>query len=544
MAGESLLAAFLRHQGFAVFEYIGDGVFHPMCQPAGFCQDIFGEHMAAVESVRLADTMPFLDDFLTDAEQFWASSTEGSIESGAWIGKGMSGRDIALEASALWLAGKRILFLRNPQEQYDEQVELLQKARNGLLEHDRLLREVQKKEILLHCIIHDLAQPLTAMRGCFSALALGQLPPNLEELVDIGQRQTEKQEAMIREILEAFSAELTAQQGFHTDAEHAPDLAACAMEVVRDFSAAFAEHGARIEVDPHLDLSREWRVVGDASRLRRIYANLVENALRFTPSGSAVTLRVDEEGRFLRACVDDQGPGLPQGESAARLFGLFSKGKAGGGKAGLGLYFCRITVERWGGTIGCEPRPEGGSRFWFCLPRAEATSPPHGVPAAAPSPSAPSTPTAPSPQAAHSVGPSQGMQDAEQVPVAEQAAAIETLPVSSGKAVDEAVLLERVGHDRKLLGALVEIFRDDAPKMLAQLGAALDQRDPTALQTAAEALRRSLENHAARPAARSARRLEELGREGRVADAAEVLVTLEKQVEEVKQALAACASQG
>jgi CheY-like chemotaxis protein len=46
------------------------------------------------------------------------------------------------------------------------------------------------------------------------------------------------------------------------------------------------------------------------------------------------------------------------------------KGKQSGGKAGLGLYFCRITVERWGGSIGCVTLPEKGSRFWFRLPRA------------------------------------------------------------------------------------------------------------------------------------------------------------------------------
>jgi CheY-like chemotaxis protein/HPt (histidine-containing phosphotransfer) domain-containing protein len=54
------------------------------------------------------------------------------------------------------------------------------------------------------------------------------------------------------------------------------------------------------------------------------------------------------------------------------MFALFSQGKEGGGKAGLGLYFCRTTVERWGGTIGCESLAKKGARFWFRLPRAKA----------------------------------------------------------------------------------------------------------------------------------------------------------------------------
>ncbi len=83
-----------------------------------------------------------------------------------------------------------------------------------------------------------------------------------------------------------------------------------------------------------------------------------------------------DEGRYLRAFVEDRGPGLPHGEAASQLFRLFAKGKERGGKAGIGLYFCRITVERWGGTVGCGPRHGGGARFWFRLPRP-APQPPN-----------------------------------------------------------------------------------------------------------------------------------------------------------------------
>src|SRR5262249_29258347 len=118
-----------------------------------------------------------------------------------------------------------------------------------------------------------------------------------------------------------------------------------------------------------LDPVRDWKAVGDEARLRRIFGNLVENALRYSPAGSAVTLGVEDEGGSLRGYVDDAGPGLPEGEDAGRLFALFAKGNERGGKAGLGLYFCKNTIGRWGGTVGAETRPGGGSRFWFRLPR-------------------------------------------------------------------------------------------------------------------------------------------------------------------------------
>jgi len=377
MTSESIATALLESEGYAAFEYLGDAFFKTIGTPSKFCLELVGEPVASGASVRLTDRMPFLESFLPDAEECWNSEGEGRVDSGAWIERGEGGRQLALEASAFRIAGKRIMLIRNPQKQFADDVQLLQKARESALGHERLLREIQKKEILLHCVIHDLSQPLSAMRGCFSLLAAEKLSPKLRGLIEIGQRQSRNQEDLIRGILQAFSAELAAQETINRDAATAPDLAMCAREIAKDFSAAFAARGARIEFDSQVDLGRKWQTLGDESRLRRIYTNLVENALRYSPAGSTVTLGVLADGNYLRAYVDDEGPGLPAGESAARLFGLFSKGKEGGGKAGLGLYFCKITVERWGGAIGCENRPGRGTRFWFRLPRAEgqATEP-------------------------------------------------------------------------------------------------------------------------------------------------------------------------
>jgi len=88
-----------------------------------------------------------------------------------------------------------------------------------------------------------------------------------------------------------------------------------------------------------------------------------------------VTLGTIDDDNFVIGFVDDEGPGLPEDATATRLFALFAKGKGErAGKAGLGLYFCKMTVERWGGAIGCENRPAVGARFWFRLSRATARS--------------------------------------------------------------------------------------------------------------------------------------------------------------------------
>jgi len=365
-----IFESFIADQGYALFEYLGNGAFRAIGNSSEWCEKMWGAGKGHEKTLRLADESPFLENFLVDAEGFWNSNRPGGATSGVWIERGPGSSETPLEATALRLEGKPVLVIHNLAGTYAERQKLFQTARDSLLEHERLIREIQKKEILLHCIVHDLSQPLSAMRGCFNILSLEKLSGDVKRMVETGQRESHRQEQMIRGILEAFSGDLAAQQSPAPEAAGGASLAASAQRVVQELSPAFQDKGIRLRLDPALDVSRESNVVGDASRLERIFGNLLENAMRYTPKGSAVTVGIEEEGPFLLAFVDDEGPGLPPDASADRLFALFAKGKDRPGKAGLGLYFCRITVERWGGKIGAETRKSGGSRFWFRLPRA------------------------------------------------------------------------------------------------------------------------------------------------------------------------------
>lgn len=108
------------------------------------------------------------------------------------------------------------------------------------------------------------------------------------------------------------------------------------------------------------------RVLAEETRLVRVLENLVDNALRQSPAGGRVRVLTEREEHRIRVIVDDQGPGVPK-EVLPHLFELFAGGKPGVVGTGLSLYFCRITVERWGGGIGYEQKSDGGSRFWIRL---------------------------------------------------------------------------------------------------------------------------------------------------------------------------------
>jgi signal transduction histidine kinase/HPt (histidine-containing phosphotransfer) domain-containing protein/ActR/RegA family two-component response regulator len=376
MAETSIFESFVSSQGFVLFEAVGEGEFKVMGGWPEWCGKMWGDAPAGGSgggdggTIRLGDKSAFLENFLYEAEELWKVGGAGPVSSGNWIEAGESGEAIPLEATAMTVAGRWILTVRNLGAAYSQQQEMYQTARDSLLSHEKLLREILKKEILLHCIVHDLSQPLSAMAGTFHLLGTEHLSPEVKRYVKSGEREAQRQEMMIRGILEAFSSDLAAQQAVNTEPHEAPDIVRSAQATIEAFENAFRDRGIMLRLDPSVRVKADWRVTGEASRLERIFGNLLENAVRYSPKGSSVTIGIEDDGEFVRASVNDEGPGLPKDKPQTQLFQLFARGKAHAGKAGLGLYFCKITVERWGGTIGAETRSEGGSRFWFRLPRA------------------------------------------------------------------------------------------------------------------------------------------------------------------------------
>jgi signal transduction histidine kinase/DNA-binding NarL/FixJ family response regulator/HPt (histidine-containing phosphotransfer) domain-containing protein len=374
-AATSIFESFFATQGFALFEYLDNGDFRLIGSWPAWCEALWGDLPAQGEKIRLGEVSPFLDNFIVDAETFWNSKSAGSANSGNWTERDATAREIPLEASAYFLQGTRLLIIHNLSETFDQTQEIFQTARDSLLVYEKLLREIQKKEILLHCIVHDLTQPLSAMNSVFHLLEREHLSPQLKKYVKTGERESQRQELMIRGILEAFSSDLAAQNSAQEKPGDSPNLADCAQRAVRDFETPFHDHDINLRFAPAARKSHDWHVNGDSARIDRIFGNLLENAMRYSPKNTTVTVGVEDQGGFVLAFVDDQGPGLPKDQPEAQLFALFSKGKSHAGKAGLGLYFCKITVERWGGSIGAETRAQGGSRFWFRLPRAEKVAP-------------------------------------------------------------------------------------------------------------------------------------------------------------------------
>lgn len=363
---EPIFAALLSSLDKVVFERVDEGAFAPLTEIpewlAALCPDLGGS-----AAVRLGETFPFLDAFLFDAEEHWSSEATENLESGPWIEVDGDGAEQYLEATVTTIQGRRLLVVERPTVTYEQYLAAIQTGRETSLDRDRMVRDSQRKEVLLHCIVHDLKGPLSGIVGALAMLQR-KAPAEAKEMVEIGQRGASRLDMLIQGILSAFKAEIDALESFEFDAANAPSALACASDAAISMAPAFRMAGVELELDPDLDPTGDWRVVAEKVRLDRVVANLLGNALRYSPRGSAVRIGLARDDERVRFSIEDRGPGVAE-DARGGLFKKFSQGKTKAGSAGLGLYFCRITVERWGGEIGYEPRDGGGSRFWFTLLR-------------------------------------------------------------------------------------------------------------------------------------------------------------------------------
>jgi signal transduction histidine kinase len=326
-----------------------------------FCDAISGQEILIPD-----ERFPFVENFLIDAEAFWHSDETEILKSGIWFDSDLQHQECPFEASAIKIDNRNILLIELLKSAYEEKQNILQSARENSLNYQSLVKEIQKKEVLLHCIMHDIAGQLTGINCCFALLEFENLTPKGKTHLATGRKQSLKQEMLIREILDAFSSDVDSVSDFQFSAGESPNALSCVQDVIQAFLPNFSVKEATIQLSPEVDLTADWRVVGENSRLDRVISNLVENALRYTPVGSTVTIKLEQELDCILTTINDEGSGV-EADISQNLFQKFSQGKNKAGRSGLGLYFCRITIERWGGSIGYVSRSSGGSQFWFRL---------------------------------------------------------------------------------------------------------------------------------------------------------------------------------
>jgi len=206
---------------------------------------------------------------------------------------------------------------------------------------------------------HELRTPLAAIRGAAELLSDGALPEHeARRLNENVLRESERLSRLVEGILDL---EREAHSEHHEDAS--ADLAQSLQRVTDGLTVLAARRGQRFELQ--LDSATAWALV-DADRHDRVLYALLENALKFSPSGEVIEVSLLTDADRFRITVSDRGPGVTESAREA-IFDRHVQGdtRGPGRGAGLGLAIARNLVESWGGRLVAEPRDGGGTRFGY-----------------------------------------------------------------------------------------------------------------------------------------------------------------------------------
>jgi two-component system sensor histidine kinase KdpD len=268
-------------------------------------------------------------------------------------------------------AGRAWLYVSDDAVWDEEDIGRIAEPLGGLLdvalERERLAERAAEAEAarraesartaILHAISHDFRSPLTAITTAGSALR-GRAVTETErsELIDVIEAEGARLARLVDDLLDLSRIEAGAL---------APRADWCDLHDVVTSAAAHvgAQHPIKFSLPSDLPLVR-----ADATQLERVFSNLIENAVKFSPPEGPI--RVTGTATLARVIVrvSDTGPGIPKSQRS-RVFEPFFRGREDGGTgSGLGLAICRGFVEANGGRITLQSTRPGGTSFAVSFP--------------------------------------------------------------------------------------------------------------------------------------------------------------------------------
>ncbi|HEU5079892.1 MAG TPA: hybrid sensor histidine kinase/response regulator [Opitutaceae bacterium] len=241
-----------------------------------------------------------------------------------------------------------------------------------LIEQQKLLVEQLKqandaKNKLVGMAAHDLRNPLASIRGLAEFLTDGTVGPMSPDQLDLVKMIHSESQSMLNLVNELLDVSTIAAGELKINRESC-DLAELLEKSVYLSNINAARKSTRISLQtPQAPVT----AMIDASKIRQVVDNLLSNAIKYSPPASEVRVRLQKSDTGLEIAVQDQGPGIPEGERHRLFkdFGTLSVKPTGGEKAtGLGLAICHKIVEAHQGSIAATNLPNGGCEFSIQLP--------------------------------------------------------------------------------------------------------------------------------------------------------------------------------
>lgn len=232
---------------------------------------------------------------------------------------------------------------------------------------DFVMREKSKDDYLA-MISHELRTPLTSILGALKMAnsgQLGALPGPIDNLLQLAQRNSNRLLHMVNEILDFKSIE-SGEMHYDLEKVNVRDAAADAVLSMQ----GYIQDGQKISVvgEPGDD---PIYINADVNRLQQILANLMSNAIKFSPAEAEIELGLNIKDGLLEFAVRDHGPGVPD-ELEGKMFQRFTQAHTTGKKkfksTGLGLSICKQMTEGMDGEIGYFNNDDNGATFWARFP--------------------------------------------------------------------------------------------------------------------------------------------------------------------------------
>jgi signal transduction histidine kinase len=243
-----------------------------------------------------------------------------------------------------------------------------------VIENERLFAEASEAEALremdqlkdefLAAVSHDLRTPLTVISGSLELLAKdAPASERATRLIDQAERHVRRLQRMVEDLLtlaQLQEARIELEREFISPGALLADVA-----LTHEPVAATRSQTIRVVSEEGLP-----PILVDRRRMAQVLGDLVDNASRYSPDGTAIELRAEHDGSGARLAVVDEGPGVPV-EERERVFDKFYRGvrtRARTKGTGLGLAIARNLVEMHGGRIRVEDAPRRGARFVVTIP--------------------------------------------------------------------------------------------------------------------------------------------------------------------------------
>ena len=224
--------------------------------------------------------------------------------------------------------------------------------------------ETRRRDLVAN-ISHDIRTPLAVINGYTETLLEKGARLSIEERTQYLEISLASVKSISRLVDDLFAlSKLEAHD--HTLNPEEFSLSELCQDLVMQMKPLAENHQVHIHLESPSELLS---VSGDISMLERVLANLIDNALRYSPENSRIVLSLVKTNSNARVTVTDSGPGMSQ-DQQARVFDRFYTGdpSRSSGHSGLGLAIARRIVELHGGTIGVSGSPGKGSSFFFEIP--------------------------------------------------------------------------------------------------------------------------------------------------------------------------------